>query len=187
MTRIIGGQAGSLRLVVPKASTRPTSDRVREAWFSRIEAHRSLSGSSVLDLFAGSGALGLEAASRGATSVTLVDNNPQAVTAMRDNQRTVSRACTPAPSIRVVKSSALSFVQQAGSSTWDLVFLDPPYDYTSSSLNTLLEALVPVVAAEGWVLLERSARSEPPQWPEGFSALPSKTYGDTVVYVAEKS
>ena len=187
MTRIIGGQAGSLRLVVPKSLTRPTSDRVREAWFSRIEAHRSLHGASVLDLFAGSGALGLEAASRGASTVTLVDNSPQAVQAMRDNQKTVSQACSPSPSIRVIKSSALNFVQQSGGPVFDLVFLDPPYDYTTSSLNTLLEALVPVVVPGGWVLIERSVRTDPPQWPESLSALPAKTYGETVVYVAEKS
>lgn len=187
MTRIIGGHAGSLRLVVPKSSTRPTSDRVREAWFSRIEASRSLHGCSVLDLFAGSGALGLEAASRGASRVTLVDNNPQAIQALRDNTRTVEKACPSTPQIQVVKSSALTFLQQHPAEKWDLVFLDPPYDYSTTTLNSLLELLPLAVNEEGWVVLERSARSEPPTWPGGLQPLPSKTYGETVVYVAEKS
>ena len=187
MTRIIGGQAGSLRLVVPKSSTRPTSDRVREAWFSRIDATRSLHGASVLDVFAGSGALGLEAASRGASSITLVDNDQKAIGVLKHNADTVSQACTPPPRIRVVKSAALSFLEKNTADTWDVVFIDPPYDYSSHSLTTLLHALVARVNPGGLVGVERSVRSQAVEWPAGFDALTPKTYGETILYSAEKS
>lgn len=154
---------------------------------SRIEANRSLHGARVLDLFAGSGALGLEAASRGAASITLVDNDQRATSALKANADTVSKACTPQPTIRVVKSAALSFLEKNTADTWDVVFIDPPYDYSTASLETLLVALVDRVAPSGLVGVERSVRSEEPVWPQGFDALPPKTYGETILYSAEKS
>lgn len=141
----------------------------------------------MLDLFAGSGALGLEAASRGATSITLVDNDQRATNALKDNAETVSRACSPEPTIRVVKSAALSFLETNTTESWDVVFIDPPYDYSTTSLHSVLEALVDRVTPGGLVGVERSVRSDPPVWPEGFQELSPKTYGDTVLYSAEKS
>jgi len=167
--------------------TRPTSDRVREAWFSRIEAHVDIAGTTVWDLFAGSGALGLEAASRGARDVTLVDNHADVVATLKSNIQALSGALPHSPALRAVKSSAQSFVDKAQDSSVDLVFIDPPYDHPSGTLTPLLEALVPHLAPGAWVMVERSTRSEPLQWPEGLSVLEPKIYGETTVLVAEKS
>src|SRR5690348_12518329 len=95
MTRIVSGFAGSLALQVPKSGTRPTSDRVREAAFSALDARGAVHGARVLDLYAGSGALGLEAASRGAAVVTLVERNPAAAQVCRRNATAVTRAAPP--------------------------------------------------------------------------------------------
>jgi len=187
MTRIIGGHAGSLRLRTPGSHTRPTSDRVREALFSRIEAHRSLTDHRVLDLFAGSGALGLEAASRGASAVTLVEQHSGAYAVLQDNIKALSNALPHSPKLEAIKSSVLSFIRSGPRGPWDLVFLDPPYDHSTASLEEILRAARDHLAPEAWVLVERSARSEPIQWPEGYTELPTKTYGETVIYGAEKS
>ena len=121
MTRIVAGAAGGRRLKVPAAVTRPTSDRVREALFSSLVAARELAGARVLDLYAGSGALGLESASRGATAVTLVDDSLAAVSVMRQNMSTVGL-----PGIRVVKAKVRDFLTTPAR-PHDIVFLDPPY------------------------------------------------------------
>lgn len=187
MTRIIGGSAGSLRLQTPRSITRPTSDRVREAWFSRIAAHRDIAGATVWDLFAGSGALGLEAASRGATDVTLVDNHPAVMTTLTANISALSSALPHAPTLHTVKNTALKFVQAATDHSVDLVFIDPPYDHASNTLTPLLEAITSHLTPGAWVMVERSTRSEPLTWPEGLQVLEPKTYGETTVLVAEKS
>jgi len=187
MTRIIGGQAGSLRLVTPGAATRPTSDRVREAWFSRIEAHRSLAGATVLDLYAGSGALGLEAASRGARSVTLVDNHRGAIQALHANITTLRPVLAHQPDLLVVNQTVQKFLQGPVGDGADCVFIDPPYDLSSSSVNAILSALLPKLAPGAWVMVERSTRSEPLVWPEGMNPLETKKYGETTLYFAEMS
>ncbi len=191
MTRIIGGHAGSLRLATPGSGTRPTSDRVREAVFSRIEAHRSLQGTRVLDLYAGSGALGLEAASRGAGEVTLVDNHQGSISVLRRNIDALSAGGAPAlphsPRLLAVKSTALGFLDKSPPGQWDVVFVDPPYEHHTTSVQELVVALSPHLAADAWVLVERSTRSEPIEWPEGYAPLSTKTYGETVIYGAEKS
>lgn len=187
MTRIIGGHAGSRALVTPGPATRPTSDRVREAWFSKLDAHHALEGARVLDLYAGSGALGLEAASRGATHVTLVDKHPGAIAAMGTNVAAIAPALPHRPTISVVKNPTLTFLASATAHPCDLVFLDPPYDASGEDVDAVLAALMPWLAPHAWVMLERSSRSNPPQWPEGLVALDTKNYGETVLYFAEKS
>src|SRR5258707_12599575 len=129
MPRIIGGFAGSIRLAVPPFGTRPTSDRVREAIFSALEGRDAIDGARVLDLYAGSGALGLEAASRGAAHVTLVDRVYGASKIAQTNTAKV-RAAAPrgsAPEIVVSSQPVQSFLGGALDS-WDVVFLDPPYE-----------------------------------------------------------
>lgn len=187
MTRIIGGHAGSLALVTPGATTRPTSDRVREAWFSKLDAHGALEGARVLDLYAGSGALGLEAASRGASHITLVDKHPGPIRAMTTNVRTITPALPHAPTVSVVKNSAMAFVNLGLEGPWDLVFIDPPYDSPGDEIDALLGAVLPWLAPHAWVMVERSSRSSPPRWPEGLLERDTKTYGETVLYFAEKS
>ena len=183
MTRIISGYAGSLRLAVPPAGTRPTSDRVREAIFSALDARGVLPGARVLDLYAGSGALGLEAASRGAAHVTLVDKSPAAHRVMTDNAVRVRRAAPrgETPEIVVSTQPVQSFVGGA-TVAWDVVFLDPPYDLGGVELLHNLQALVPHLTDDAVVIVERSARDGEPEWPDGLAVDRSKTYGETAVY-----
>lgn len=187
MTRIIAGLAGSLALVTPGSATRPTSDRVREAWFSKLDAHGLLDGARVLDLYAGSGALGLEAASRGASSVTLVDNHRAALGAIATNVGALTPVLTHSPGVKVVKNSVATYLQTPPAELYDLVFIDPPYDVPSAEVDSVLEALTPWLAPHAWVMLERSSRTSPPQWPKGLGALETKNYGETVLYFGEKS
>jgi len=203
VTRIIAGAAGSLRLDVPKSGTRPTSDRVREAVFSTLESWGLVDGARVLDLYAGSGALGLEAASRGAASVTLVEKHPQAAQVASRNTRTVLSAfrdARSAPAVDVVRQSVQTFLDGAGAgsgavagtptphgpvSRWDVALLDPPYDLGEPELTANLSALVPLLADDAAVLVERSTRSPEPTWPAGLAPVREKRYGETALWWAE--
>lgn len=181
MTRIIAGFAGGLTLAVPKSGTRPTSDRVREAVFSALEARDAIEGSRVLDLYAGSGALGLEAASRGAAEVTLVEKAPDAARTARSNAQSLrARTRSPLP-IEVVARSAQSFLDTA-IGDWDLVLIDPPYDIGGPELSRALQSLVPHLAPDAVVVLERAARSPEPAWPAGLELQRRKDYGETAVF-----
>src|SRR5665647_177432 len=185
MTRIIAGFAGSLTLAVPKAGTRPTSDRVREAIFSALEARDAIHGARVLDLYAGSGALGLEAASRGARVVTLVEKSYGASQLCRKNADAVLRAAPKAASLKIKVSGQPVQAFLAGTPDgFDLVFLDPPYDLGEAELAQNLAALTPLLADDALVLVERSSRSPEPAWGHGLQLERRKDYGDTTVWTA---
>ena len=179
MTRIVAGRAGGRTLQVPGAGTRPTSDRVREALFSRLEHNGVLVGATVWDLYAGSGALGLEAASRGATDVVLVDVAKQAVEVCRRNAASLGLS-----GVRVVAQRVATFLTQA-SGPVDLALLDPPYDVTEPELAGVLAALVRHLAAGAVVVVERSVRSPEPTWPAGLVPVAEKRYGETALWFAE--
>ncbi len=183
MARIISGYAGSLRLDVPSQGTRPTTDRVREAIFSALDARGAFGGARVLDLYAGSGALGLEAASRGAVEVTLVDRAGGAQRALRRNAELVRRAAPrgTAPEISVIGQPAHGFLS-ATTRTWDLVFIDPPYDLGGVELSRELVLLTPRLSPDAVVVVERSARDPEPEWPAGLALERRKDYGETAVY-----
>jgi 16S rRNA (guanine966-N2)-methyltransferase len=186
MARIIAGAAGSLRLRVPRSGTRPTSDRVREGIFSSLESADALEGARVLDLYAGSGALGLEAMSRGARSAVLVDRSPDSATVCKANAALVSSALgSPAGAIRVVRQS-VSTLLGSEPGPFDLAFLDPPYDLSSADLSANLAALVPLLDADAVVVVERSSRSAPLAWPDGLEPFRERTYGDTAVALARR-
>lgn len=179
MTRIIAGFAGSLRLAVPGFGTRPTSDRVREAIFSALQARDAIEGARVLDLYAGSGALGLEAASRGASHVTLVD---RVIPTARANAALIlKQAPRDAPTIVSTGQPVQAFLNSA-LGEWDLVFLDPPYDLGLPELVHNLEALASKLAPDAIVVLERSSRTAAPEWPSGIGLDRRKEYGDTALY-----
>lgn len=182
MTRIIAGRAGSLTLVVPDAGTRPTSDRVRESLFGALESADLVDGAAVLDLFAGSGALGLEAVSRGATCADLVEKSPRAAGIAERNARAVG-AAVPEAVIRVHRASADAYLRTA-TVAFDLVFLDPPYDVTEDEIAITLGLLVPRLAKDAAVIVERSSRTPAPRLPPGLTADRSKTYGDTTLWWA---
>jgi 16S rRNA (guanine966-N2)-methyltransferase len=181
VTRIVAGAAGGRTLQVPGKGTRPTSDRVREALFSRLEHAGILEGANVVDLFAGSGAVGLEAASRGATSVVLVEAARTAAEVCRRNATSLRL-----DGVRVVNEKALTFLRRDPVADVDLAFLDPPYDLPDAELAEVLEALVPHLARDAFVVVERSTHGEQPQWPEGLVATAERRYGDTVLWFAQR-
>jgi 16S rRNA (guanine966-N2)-methyltransferase len=181
VTRIIGGAAGGRRITTPKGdSTRPTSDRVREALFSAFEAWcGSLHGLRVLDLYAGSGAVGLEAWSRGAGVVTLVERDRRTAALVRSNARTLGFT-----KVDVRVGSVAGTLARPPAAPYDIVFLDPPYPLADDAVAADLAALV----EHGWlvpdamVVVERSARSPEPRWPDGLVDSRSKRYGETVLW-----
>lgn len=182
MTRIIAGFAGSVPLAVPRFGTRPTSDRVREAIFSALDARGVIEGARVLDLYAGSGALGLEAASRGASSVTLVEHSLQATQACRKNAAVVLKAA-PRGSLAIeITGSPVQTFLNGSRAEWDLVFLDPPYELGPAELVHNLEQLTPRLSADAVVVIERSSRDAELAWPDGLELEKRKDYGDTSVW-----
>jgi 16S rRNA (guanine966-N2)-methyltransferase len=183
MTRVIAGRYRGRRLHTPKGSTtRPTSDRTREALFSALEARGLLDDARVLDLYAGSGALGLEAVSRGARSATLVDQDRGAVSAMR---RSVSDLGIDG--VRIQARDVRGYLAGAASEH-DLVLLDPPYDLADEALASVLGRLTGGWLAEGAVVVvERSTRTGAPAWPAGLAPDWDRAYGETAVWVARRS
>jgi 16S rRNA (guanine966-N2)-methyltransferase len=179
MTRIVAGRAGGRTLQVPRRGTRPTSERVREALFSRLEHLGVVDGARVLDVYAGSGALGLEAASRGAVSVVLVEAAREAAEVCRRNVGALGLT-----GVSVAAERAERFAERPGG-PFDLVLLDPPYDVAEPALAAVLAGLVGAVAPDGVVVVERSSRSPEPTWPDGLARFDRRAYGETVVWFAE--
>ena len=161
MTRIIAGRAGSLTLEVPDAGTRPTSDRVRESLFGALESADALRGAAVLDLYAGSGALGLEAVSRGAARAELVEKAPRAASVVQRNAARVTKAIGRDAAIEVHRSAVVTYLQ-AARGPFDVVFVDPPYDLAESELTQVLGLLVASLAPGATVIVERAKRSPEP-------------------------
>ena len=180
MTRIIGGTAGGRRIDAPRGTaTRPSSDRVREALFSAIESWcGSLQGLRFLDLYAGSGAVGLEAWSRGAGVVTMVEQDRRTAALITANARTLGFVRA-----HVVVGSVAATLARAPSAPYDIVFLDPPYPTPDSDLDGDLARLTSDWLVPGaMVVVERSSRSRAPQWPEGFTDTRQRRYGETTLW-----
>ena len=191
MTRIVGGAAGGRRLAVPSGrDTRPTSDRAREALFSALEAMTGgLAGARVLDLYAGSGAVGLEALSRGAAHVLLVEQGARAVRVIRENIEAIGLpgAVLAAGTVeRVLARGPAPAGGQDGADgdRYDVVFADPPYALPQTDVSRVLSLL----AGHGWlapgalVIVERATRSGPLNWPEGFVADRARRYGEATFW-----
>jgi len=178
MTRIVGGDLGGRRLEVPRGRcTRPTSERAREGLFSTLETMRGgLHGASVADLYAGSGAVGLEAASRGAARVLLVERDPKAVAVCRRNVAALALA-----GVEVRADSVDRVVAETPNAPYDVVFVDPPY---AEPVDGVLKAVVEHgwLAAGGVVVVERDSRGEAPAWPAGIDADRSRRYGDSTLW-----
>ncbi|MFL6023261.1 MAG: 16S rRNA (guanine(966)-N(2))-methyltransferase RsmD [Marmoricola sp.] len=185
MTRIIGGSAKGRKLQTPPGdATRPTSDRVREALFSALEAQLgSLHGLRVLDLYAGSGAVGLEAASRGAAAVTAVESDRRTAALVVANARTLGF------DVEVLAHPVARALGTAPRAPYDVAFLDPPYPLPETEVVAALELLV----ANRWlvpgaaVVLERSARSVEPAWPTGLGPVREKKYGETLLWYLRRA
>ena len=184
MTRIVAGTVGGRRIEVPQSGTRPTSERVREALFARLDHYGVLDGAQVLDLCAGSGALGLEAASRGAGEVTLVDSSHGASQTCRRNIHSLGLS-----GVSAVTAKAATFLAGPAGTPADLVLIDPPYELSEEELTAILTPLVrsedPWLAPRAVVVVERSTRSPEPTWPAGLERFADKRYGETTIWFAE--
>ncbi|MER7663454.1 MULTISPECIES: 16S rRNA (guanine(966)-N(2))-methyltransferase RsmD [unclassified Streptomyces] len=182
MTRVIAGTAGGRRLAVPPGTgTRPTSDRAREGLFSSWESLLgTLTGLRVADLYAGSGAVGLEALSRGASHALLVEADARAARIVRENVRTLG---LPGAEVRTGKAEQI-VTGPAPSDPYDVVFLDPPYAVTDDDLREILLTL----RSEGWladdavVTVERSTRGGEFVWPQGFEPVRARRYGEGTLW-----
>lgn len=184
MTRIIAGAARGLRLDVPGSGTRPTSDRVRESLFGALESADAIADARVLDLYAGSGALGLEALSRGAARVDLVERSRPAAAIVRRNAATVTKALDVAVA-QVHESAVLAFLKR-DARTYDLIFTDPPYELDDAAMTADLLALAPLLSADAVVVIERASRSASPDVAAaGLEVFREKIYGDTAVWWAQ--
>lgn len=188
MTRIVSGTTGGRTIKVPPSGTRPTTERVREALFSRLEHWGVVRGATVLDLYAGSGALGLEAASRGAARVVCVEANAKAARLVTTNARAlgldgvVDVAAAKVETWLDAQSPAADGVALGA----HLVLLDPPYDVPADALDAVLARLAApgVLDPDAAVVVERDVRSPAPVWPPEWDDEGTKTYGDTRVHFA---
>jgi 16S rRNA (guanine966-N2)-methyltransferase len=186
MSRIIAGVAGGTPLTsVPGSLTRPTTDRVKEALFSRLEAFGVISRARVLDLYAGSGSLGVESASRGAEAVDLVEFDAKASSVCQRNADLINTVLG-FKNVSVHRSRVESFLERAeAGQLWDLVFLDPPYPLDESSLSAVLEKLAAHLAEAAVVVVERSSRTPEPLWPASLERFAERKYGETRLWFAE--
>ena len=181
MTRIVAGAAGGRRLAVPPRGTRPTTDRVREAIFNVLASRLDFDGMRVLDLYAGSGALGLEALSRGAASVMFVDSDRRAAEVIARNIEAVGL-----PGATVRRATVAGMLGAAADAPADLVFADPPYEQPTPEV----EAVLGLLDANGWVapgcvvVVERPSSSSALTWPSGWTVWPHRRYGDTRIEFA---
>ena len=178
MTRLIAGLAGGRRLKVPPAGVRQTGDRAREGLFNSLATLLDLRGAAVLDLYAGSGALGLEALSRGAAAVTFVESSPKVLPVL-----TANLAAVGLPGGKVVRASVPAFVAGPATRAHDLVLADPPYATPAAEVLDVLRAL----AGGGWLapgavlVVERSSREAPWEWPTPLEGLRERRYGEAVL------
>ncbi|GAA2817989.1 16S rRNA (guanine(966)-N(2))-methyltransferase RsmD [Streptomyces showdoensis] len=177
MTRVIAGSAGGRRLAVPPGTgTRPTSDRAREGLFSTWESFHGIEGARVADLYAGSGAVGLEALSRGAVHALLVEAEPRAARTIRENMTALA---LPGAELRTGRAEQI-VTGPAPAEPYDLVFLDPPYAVSDDDLREILLTL----RSGGWitgdalVTVERSTRGGEFGWPDGFEPMRARRYGE---------
>jgi 16S rRNA (guanine966-N2)-methyltransferase len=178
MTRLISGVAGGRRLKVPAAGVRPTGDRAREGLFNSLGSLLDLDGARVLDLYAGSGALGLEALSRGAAEAVFVESGPRVLPVLRANLAAVGL-----PGGRVVAGSVPTVVAGPAPGAFDLVLADPPYAVATEEVLGVLRSL----AGNGWlapdavVVVERSSREAPWDWPTPLTGLRDRRYGEALL------
>ena len=178
--RVVGGRLGGRRLrAVPGRETRPTSDRVREALFGILG--QRVEGARVLDLFAGTGALAIEALSRGAASAVLVEQAAPAVAVIRANLDTLDLN----DKVTVRRTRAEAYLRGQRDGPFDVVLLDPPYGAPIGLVAGLLGRLARTALAPGAVVVvEAAARAEAPPWPPGLQPDPPRRYGDTALHFA---
>lgn len=181
VTRIVAGKAGGRKLRVPPRGTRPTTELVREALFSSLEAAGELDGVRVLDLYSGSGALGLEALSRGAREAMFVEADRTAVEVLRGNIARVGLGGV------VRQGKVETVVAEPAPEPFELVLADPPYAVDAETLGVVLTRLVEGgwLAPDALVVVERRLQDGPPRWPDALRVLRARRYGDNGLFRAE--
>lgn len=184
MTRIVGGVAKGRRLGVPPRGTRPTAERARAALFNSLTGLLDLDGARVLDLFAGSGAVGLEALSRGAAAVSFVESDRRAAEALRRNI-----AAVQLPGAQLHRRPVAAYLAGSGTDEpFDLAFADPPYALDDEHVAALLTCLVdgPWLATGAIVVIERAARGTEPRWPVGLQPVKQRRYGEGMLWYGRR-
>jgi 16S rRNA (guanine966-N2)-methyltransferase len=185
--RVIAGMAKGRNLISPIGATRPTSDRAREALFSSLESEfGSLNNLSLLDLYCGSGAVGVEALSRGAAIVTAIDNDEKATNIARQNFELLEKL-TGVGTYSVITISAGKFLDKASDIPYDIVFLDPPYELPNNEIEKNISALLSnnYLKPSSVVAIERDSKSRPLAWPTGLTEVKIRKYGAATIYYAE--
>ena len=187
---VISGLFKGMALAPARTGTRPTTDRTKEAVFSRLDAWDAIDGKRVLDLYAGTGALGIEALSRGARELVSVESSRPAAALMDRTLAAIRRnkAWTPDLRARVVVRRAEQFVAaHADANSFGLIFIDPPYDVATEDCNRLLVDLASgsLTDSNTLIVLERSARSAEPTPPTGWTIIDQRAYGETAVFYIE--
>ena len=182
MIRIVGGTARGRGLSVPGRGTRPTSDRAREALFNTLTGLIELTGADVLDLYAGTGAVGLEALSRGAGTATLVESDPAVLSVLRSNVSAIA----PDRAYVVARSVPAYLGQRPALDLIRFAFLDPPYALPESALESVLAQLADLLPTEAVVVVERGARGVPLTWPTVIESIKQKRYGDGVLWYGRR-
>ena len=178
MTRLIAGVAKGRRLQVPPSGVRPTGDKARGGLFNSLGSLVELEGAAVLDLYAGSGALGLEALSRGAAPVVFVESAPRVLPVLKANVAAVGL-----PGARVIAGSVPAVLAGPAPQAFDVVLADPPYAVPAPEVQTLLQALVTGewLVPGGVVVVERPSREQEWEWPTPLHALRERRYGEAVL------
>ena len=187
--RIIAGRFKGQEIKSPKNAnlTRPTTDRAKEAIFSHLEAIGSLDKASVADVYAGTGALGFEALSRGAQAVTYVEAHAQIAALITQTAQGLKESGQRGVAVRILRTTAEKFCARVSNTKmFDLVFMDPPYAVSTQEVNEQLEQLSSAVTENGIIMVERSARSEDITAPEDWQIYLRKEYGETAVFYLER-
>lgn len=186
MPKIVAGQAGGLPLkAVPGSATRPTTERAKEAVFSWLESRNWLDNNAVLDLYTGSGGLAVEAASRGAASVTGVEAAHKPSQIAEQNAQTINEALSRNV-VTIQELPVQRFLGSTDPSSWDLVIADPPYDINEDELLAMIAQAFHVLMDDGLFVLERAYKSDEPAWPEDVNVVDARRYGEAMVYFVRR-
>lgn len=191
--RVISGRFKSMPLASAKSCTRPTTDRAKEAIFSRLDAWNVLENATVLDLFAGTGALGIEALSRGSCKLVSVEANSAAASLISKTAKLLHESAfwDDCLSMKVESRNAEQFVRDYKGEAFQLIFIDPPYAYETSDCEKLLQCIidngVASVKSDTLIVLERSTRSVLPKLPQGWEIFDNRHYGETAVLFIQSS
>ena len=182
--RIIAGLGKGRKLFSPPSITRPTSDRAREGLFSSlISSFGTLEGLHFLDLFAGSGAVGVEALSRGAGLVESVENNPDSAEVCEKNFELLKNQ----PNLgkfKVHKTTTFEYLNHLANKQFEIIFLDPPYEVSNVEIEKILKKILSnnLLSKFGVIAIERDAKGEAFTWPEGFEEVKIRSYGQGAIH-----